>query len=77
MKNKIYVGFIAGQRPVIFRSEIEPTHESHGHLYNASMGPFRTLRGARFMRNYGIGNPHARTVNDCERLGKMTLAFPD
>lgn len=70
-KNKIYVGLIAGQKPQIFRSNVTPTEQSHGDFYNAVIGPFKTLRGAQFMRQFGQGNPHCQTVNDAEKLAKM------
>ena len=46
-KNKIYVGLIAGQKPQVFRSKETPTEQSHGGLYNAVVGPFKTLAGAQ------------------------------
>ncbi len=70
-KNKIYVGLIAGQKPQVFRSKETPTEQSHGELYNAVVGPFKTLAGAQFMRRYGQGNPHFCTVSDAERLAKI------
>ena len=59
----------------IFTSAANPTFATHGTQYNAVVGPFRTRRGARFMRDYGQGNPHCRCVRDAERLGKMH-AYP-
>lgn len=69
MKTKIFVGCKGIQREV-FKSENVPTYESHGHKYNACIGPFRTMRGANFMAKYGLGNPHCQTVTQAERLGK-------
>lgn len=40
----------------------------------AVIGPFRTVRGAEFMRQYGEGNPHCQTVGDAERLAKQYAA---
>lgn len=66
---KIYLGLNEGRRE-IFRHDREPTRESHGQTYFAVVGPFRTLRGAHFMRDYGAGNPHCLCVRDAERIGK-------
>ena len=61
---------LAGVKREVFTSASEPTEQSHGHLYVAAIGPFRTLRGARFMRDHGRGNPHCQTVADAERLAR-------
>lgn len=68
-----YVGLKNGDRH-LFYSDSEPTQLSHGSIYNAVIGPFRTKRGACFMVNFGASNPHCQTVSDAERLGK--LMFP-
>lgn len=75
MKNKIYVGLRAGATSIVFRSATEPTETSHGKMFNAVMGPFRTLRGARFAALFGRGNPHIQHVNDAERIAKIH-AYP-
>jgi len=67
---KPYVGCKAGKW-VVFKSFVKPTEKTHGNLYNAVIGPFRTVRGANFMRDYGQGNPHCVTVSDAERLAKL------
>ena len=43
-----------------------PTQETHGRLYAAVIGPFRTVRAARLMADHGANNPHLQTVNDAE-----------
>jgi len=53
-----------------FTSEGTPVRETHGNTYAAVIGPFRTVRGARFMVHYGKSNPHVQHVNDAERLAK-------
>ncbi len=63
----VYVGCKGGRREV-FRSEQRPTQQSHGHLYMAVIGPFRTKRGAEFMARCGGNNPHVRCVADAERI---------
>lgn len=56
---------------VIFQSPHIPTWTTHGETYAAVIGPFYTKRGALFMATYGRGNPHCRTVNEAERLGRI------
>ncbi len=72
-KAKIYVGCKAGEtsnKREIFKSVETPTFRTHGGSYNAVIGPFVTMRGARFMALYGQGNPHVQCVADAEKLGK-------
>ncbi len=64
---KYLVGCKAGVRSV-FACDYEPSWETHGHLYAAVIGPFKTKRGAEFMAGPGYNNPHCRTVADAERL---------
>ena len=54
----------------VFRADATPTEQSHGAQYGAVIGPFRTVRGARFMAEYGRGNPHCYTVQDAEQLAR-------
>ena len=67
IRKQWHVGLMEGKRE-IFPCIGEPTRASHGHLYLASIGPFRTKRGAIYMRDFGQGNPHCQTVADAERL---------
>ena len=55
----------------VFQSNIIPTEPTHGHIYAAVIGPFKTKRGARFMAEHGAGNPHCQTVRDAEVLAKL------
>ncbi len=66
MRKRIYVGVNRYGREV-FNSATVPTEQSHGHLYGATIGPFRTRRGAEFMAANG-NNPHCQSVADAERL---------
>lgn len=70
MPTRWYVGHKDG-RMELFQAEAIPTWISHGEVYAAVIGPFRTKRGALFMATYGRGNPHCRTVAEAERLGKL------
>ena len=69
---RYYVGLSAtepGARKVFStRSRAVPTPSTHGHLYSAVIGPFRTKRGALVMARYGRNNPHLQTVADAEKL---------
>lgn len=70
MKTKPYLGYkrgpdhtLAGE---VFRSATVPTQASHGDTYLTVVGPFRTARAARYMRD----NPYVETVQNAERLAK-------
>ena len=47
-----------------------PTKETHGHLYTAVIGPFKSKVGASYFARYGRNNPHIRTAEDAERLAR-------
>lgn len=70
LKPKIYVGIKEGGSRDVFRALDKPTFETHGKYYLATIGPFRTRRGAEFMRDYGRGNPHCVCVSDAEQLAR-------
>lgn len=53
-----------------FRSPSTPTYETHGHLYWAVVGPFRTRRAARWAEQCGQNNPHFQCTEDVERLSR-------
>jgi len=65
---KNYVGHLPDGRLERFLSDVTPTLASHGHLYGAVIGPFRTARAARWAEKYGRDNPHFQCVRDAERL---------
>ena len=69
-KSKLYVG-VKGIKRAVFRSVGVPTASSHGHLYGAVIGPFRTKGGAKVMAEYGRNNPHLQTVSDAEKMAKQ------
>ena len=71
--SKLYVG-LNGTKREVFRSQTEPTFNSHGHLYAASVGPFRTKRGAEIMALYGGNNPHLQCVADAEAMARREKA---
>ena len=66
----IYLGKQKQGDLVQFRSPTIPTKESHGHLYTAVIGPFKSKVGASYFARYGRNNPHIRTADDAERLAR-------
>lgn len=72
MKRYWYIGVNHqdGKAYEAFYSNTPPTHDYHGHIYHAVIGPFRTKRAALWAEKYGMGNPHFRHVNDAERISK-------
>lgn len=66
-RTRPYVGMKAGQWRA-FRSPTLPRADTHGGQFAAVIGPFRTMRGARYMAAFGEGNPHLQTVADAERI---------
>lgn len=69
MKPRYYLGlrFNPDVRQV-FKSATVPTDRSHGAEYVACIGPFRTKRGAEFMRDNP--GPCVITVADAELRAK-------
>lgn len=68
-KSKWYVGSNDGEL-YLFKSDTTPTEETHGHLFKAVIGVFKTKRGAVYMAKYGLNNPHLLTVADAEYYAK-------
>jgi len=66
----IYLGKQKQGDLVQFRSPTIPTKESHGHLYTAVIGPFKSKVGASYFARYGRNNPHIRTADDAERVAR-------
>ena len=66
----IYLGRRKQGDLIQFRSPTIPTKESHGHLYTAVIGPFKSKVGASYFARYGRNNPHIRTADDAERLAR-------
>lgn len=82
MATRIYVGYRTASHPggtgrEVFKADSEPTFDSHSHLYAAVIGPFRTMRAARFVASSAaVGNPHVQTVDDAERIAKEIANRP-
>lgn len=66
----IYLGRRKQGDLVQFRSSTIPTKESHGHLYTAVIGPFKSRVGASYFARHGRNNPHIQTADDAERLAR-------
>ena len=78
MRRLIYVGWGAfGGRRELLRCDDTPTAAQYGQRFAAVIGPFRTKRGAEFMRDRGLSNPHCRTVADAERLAKRSITVKE
>lgn len=69
-RKQIWVGMRSVGEREVFKSSITPTQETHGSDYIGCIGPFRTMRGARVMVNYGGNNPNIQCVADAERIGR-------
>ena len=63
-------GVSTGGRFEAFTARRTPTQTSHGHIYAAVVGPFKTKRAALWARTYGWLNPHFTHVRDAERLSQ-------
>ncbi len=59
----------------IFRPDTKPTRQSHGHLFFNIMGPFRTVRCAKFMRDGGHNDPRVCCIDDAERIAKVQMVM--
>ena len=68
------MAFYLGKRPqgdlILFRSSNIPTKESHGHLFKAVIGPFKSKVGAHYFARYGRDNPQLLTAEEVERLAR-------
>ena len=71
-RQRYYVGFFKGpggkgRFATWFASPTKPTQESHGRLYDAVVGPFRTKRGAVYMSE----NPSTPSVEQAELWARV------
>jgi hypothetical protein len=66
-QRRIYVGYGSGKKEIFF-SDSSPTSFTHGHLYGAVIGPFRTLTAASLMAS--VHGPNIQTVADAERWAR-------
>jgi len=71
-----YVGKMAGTSKFsMFQSEVNPTDQSHGHIYSYAIGPFSTRLGATIMARHGYNNPHIQTVSQAEALARRGTSW--
>lgn len=73
MRKKNYVGIRVVSHGTVYQrflSAETPTKESHGDLFGAVIGPFRTKGGALWCVHAGRHNPHTGTAAACDRLAK-------
>lgn len=70
LRSRLYIGLTFDSPYVIFRATDTPTAQTTGSRFMAVIGPFRTRRGAVFMRDHGRNNPHVCCVADAERIAK-------
>jgi len=70
---RYYVGYrVDTGRKAMFTSDATPTEATHGHLFAACVGPFRTRRGAAFFA--GPIGPQVRCVDDAEYFAARQAA---
>ena len=65
-----YLGKRGEDDLILFHSTVIPNKHTHGHLYKAVIGPFKSKVGAGYFARYGRNNPDIRTAADAERLAR-------
>ena len=65
-----YLGRRSEDDLILFHSTAIPNKQTHGHLYKAVIGPFKSKVGAGYFARYGSNNPDIRTAADAERLAR-------
>jgi hypothetical protein len=65
-----YLGKRSEDDLILFHSAAAPTKQTHGHLYKAIIGPFKSRVGAGYFARYGGANPDIRSADDAERLAR-------
>ena len=70
-RTRAYVGVRRDLRREVFKATRTPTRRRYGRRYAYVVGPFKTVRGARFMADYGANNPHCTCVAQAEWLARQ------
>jgi hypothetical protein len=70
---RAYVGVRRDLRREVFKATRTPTRKQYGRRYAYVVGPFRTVRAARYMADYGANNPHCTCVAQAEWLAKRCV----
>ena len=65
-----YLGKRGEDDLILFHSTAIPNKQTHGHLYKAVIGPFKSKVGAGYFARYGRNNPDICTAADAERLAR-------
>ena len=65
-----YLGKRSEDDLILFHSATPATKQTHGHLYTAVIGPFKSKVGAGYFARYGRTYPEIRTAADAERLAR-------
>ena len=68
---RAYVGVRRDLRREVFKATRTPTRRQYGWRYAYVVGPFNTIRGARFMADHGANNPHCTCVAQAEWLARQ------
>ena len=68
---RAYVGVRRDLRREVFKATRTPTRRQYGRRYAYVVGPFKTVRGARYMADYGASNPHCTCVAQAEWLARQ------
>lgn len=72
---RIYIGNIVNRKGEIFKSETRPTRDSHGDKYSYCLGPFKTMRAAKYyLNNGGSENPHLTYISQIENAASNRRA---
>jgi len=70
---RAYVGVRRDLRREVFKATKTPTRKQYGRRYAYVVGPFKTVRAARYMADYGANNPHCTCVAQAEWLAKRRI----
>jgi len=70
-RTRAYVGVRRDLRREVFKATRTPTRRQYGRRYAYVVGPFKTVRGARYMADYGANNPHCTCVAQAEWLARQ------
>ena len=65
---RAYVGVRRDLRREVFKATRTPTRKQYERRYAYVVGPFKTVRAARYMADYGANNPHCTCVAQAEWL---------
>lgn len=69
-----YVGLKPSRKRETFSYKGYVTEKTHGHKYNAVIGPFRTKFSADLMAFFGPGNIHMQSVYQSDEWAKRLRA---